>query len=185
VTQENFDFEQIYREYAQKVLNLCYRMVGDEQTARDLSQDIWVKVYRNLDDFRGNAAIFTWIYRIAVNHILNYLKQQKRKRWLNLLDLNLREALHTEETLNRLGSAAPEDNPAEQLQQKEREQIVWQQILKLPESQRAPLVLHRYEGLHYQEIARVLGISLSAVESRLHRAKKNLQKWLEPYLGKI
>jgi RNA polymerase sigma-70 factor (ECF subfamily) len=160
-------------------------MVGDEQAARDLSQDIWVKVYRNLDNFRGHAAVFTWIYRIAINHILNYLKQQKRKRWLNLLDLSLRDALRTEETLAWHNATATEDNPAEQLQQKEREQIVWRQILKLPESQRAPLVLHRYEGLSYQEIARVLGISLSSVESRLHRAKKNLQKWLEPYLGKI
>lgn len=185
VEQSERNFEEIYRENAEKVLNLCYRMTGDEQVARDLSQDIWVKVYRNLSDFQGRAAVFTWIYRIAVNHILNYLKKEKRQRWRQILDLNLKEAFTADETLSRLTTREHSPDPAELLQKKEREQIVWQQILRLPEKQRVPLVLYRYDGLSYQEIARVLGISLSSVESRIHRAKKNLQKWLEPYVGKI
>ncbi len=185
VEQSERNFEDIYRENAEKVLNLCYRMTGDEHVARDLSQDIWVKVYRNLSDFQGRAAVFTWIYRIAVNHILNYLKKEKRQRWRQILDLNLKEAFTADETLSRLTTREHSPDPAELLQKKEREQIVWQQILRLPEKQRVPLVLYRYDGLSYQEIARVLGISLSSVESRIHRAKKNLQKWLEPYVGKI
>lgn len=179
------DFEAIYQENVQRVLNLCYRMTGNEQAARDLSQDIWLKIYQNLDKFEGKSRVSTWIYRIAVNEALNFLKKEKRKRFRELLNLDVKDAI------GEKGNRLPADifsgsgNPELALQKKEREKLMWHLVLKLPEKQRVPLVLLRYEGLSYQEIAEVMGISMSAVESRLHRAKKKLQQLLEPYVDQI
>jgi len=179
------NFEEIYQENARRVLNLCFRMIGDEQTARDLAQDVWVKALRNLSEFKGKSSVSTWLYRITINHIFNYYKQQKRRRWREILNLDLREGLHEEALLpgDFVGNRDP--NPLDILQQKERDRIVWKMIQRLPAPQRVPLILFRYEGLSYQEISEVMGISVNAVESRLHRAKLKLQKWLEPYVMKI
>ncbi len=179
------NFEEIYRENASHVLNLCYRMVGNEQTARDLAQDVWVKALRNLSDFKGHSSVSTWLYRITVNHIFNYYKQQKRRRWREILNLDLREGLREEAPLPGDFADDREPDPLDILQDKERNRIVWQMIQRLPAAQRVPLILFRYEGLSYQEISEVMGISINAVESRLHRAKRNLRKWLEPYITKI
>lgn len=179
------NFEEIYRENAPRVLNLCYRMVGNEQTARDLAQDVWVKALRNLSEFKGHSSVSTWLYRITVNHIFNYYKQQKRRRWREILNLDLREGLREEAPLPGDFADDREPDPLDILQDKERNRIVWQMIQRLPAAQRVPLILFRYEGLSYQEISEVMGISTNAVESRLHRAKRNLRKWLEPYITKI
>ncbi len=179
------NFEEIYRENASHVLNLCYRMVGNEQTARDLAQDVWVKALRNLSEFKGHSSVSTWLYRITVNHIFNYYKQQKRRRWREILNLDLREGLREEAPLPGDFADDREPDPLDILQDKERNRIVWQMIQRLPAAQRVPLILFRYEGLSYQEISEVMGISTNAVESRLHRAKRNLRKWLEPYITKI
>ena len=86
-------FEEIYQQYGEKVLNQAYRMTGREDAARDLSQDIFIKVYENMASFRGDAQVYTWIYRIATNHILNYLKKNRRWRWLDLMDKPIGEVL--------------------------------------------------------------------------------------------
>jgi len=177
-------FEEIYYSEAHKVLNLCFRMLGDEQTARDLAQDIWIQVYQHLDSFEGRSAISTWIYRITINRIINYLKQKKRRFWQNLLEMDIFNLAKTEEETSYINNQVEKD-PLEGLQKSELEKIVWNCILKLPAKQRIPLILFRYQGLSYKEIADILGVSLSSVESRLHRAKKKLQKLLEPYLDKI
>ena len=71
-------FEDIYREHSGKILNLSYRMSGREEIARDLTQEIFIKVYENMETFRGESQVYTWIYRIAINHILNYLKKSQQ-----------------------------------------------------------------------------------------------------------
>ncbi len=89
MTEEKFDFEHLYRSHAEKILNLAFRMTGREDVAKDLTQDVFLKLYERHQDFRGDSQIYTWIYRIAVNHILNYLKKEKRMRWFDLLDKNV------------------------------------------------------------------------------------------------
>ncbi len=179
------DFELIYDQNAQMVLNLCYRMTGDEQSARDLAQDIWLKIFQKLDTFEGKSAVSTWIYRIALNHIYNYFKQEKRRKWHQILEQDLRQIFTKEDHSLEQRSDSEESGPLSKLEKKEREKIVWRCIQKLPPKQRIPFILFRYESLSYQEIATLLNLSLAAVESRLHRAKQNLQKLLEPYLEEI
>ncbi len=183
--KRELDFDQIYHENAGRVLNLCFRMTGNEQAARDLAQDVWVKVLRNLSQFEGKSAVSTWLYRISVNHVKNYYKSEKRRRLREVLNLDiLRGWNEIEEQVDDYPDPQGE-TPADPLQQKERSRIVWEMVQKLPEKQKLPLILFRYEDLSYQEISEILGVSISSVESRLHRAKISLQKMLEPFIGKI
>ncbi len=179
------DFESLYDQNAQMVLNLCYRMVGDEQTARDLAQDIWLKIFQKLDTFEGKSAVSTWIYRIALNHLYNFFKQEKRRKWHQILEQDLRQVFTGSDNSLEQRNDSEETGPHSRLEKKEREKIVWRCIQQLPPKQRIPLILFRYEALSYQEIATVLNISLQAVESRLHRAKRKLQKLLEPFLDEM
>jgi len=185
MTEQKFDFEALYRTHAEKILNLAFRMTGREDVAKDLTQDVFLKLYEHYGDFRGDSRIYTWIYRIAVNHILNYLKREKRMRWFDLLDKNVSDLFQKKSYESDWGLDNRPIMPLEQMEKSQREKIVWRAIQSLPLNYRVPLLLHRYEELSYQEIAANLNLSLSAVESRIHRAKKSLSKKLKPWLGKI
>ena len=177
-------FEEIYQEYGERILNLAYRMIGREDAARDLTQDIFIKVYENLASFRGDAQVYTWIHRIATNHILNYLKKNRRWHWLNLMDKSIGEVLQEAEVEADIrGGGMP--RPDQVLEKRQREKLVMKAIQSLPAKYRVPFVLHRYEGMSYQEIADQMGLSLSALEARIHRAKKMLVGKLEPLAGDI
>ena len=181
---DNAAFEQIYHQYSARILNLIYRMTGSEEVARDLTQEVFVKVYENIGKFRGESQIFTWLYRIATNHTLNYLKREKRYKWLNLLDKPISEVLQENKIDNQFW-AVGSPRPDRQMEKKQREQIVWKLIQQLSPKYRVPYVLSRYENLSYQEIADTLNLSLSAVETRIHRAKKELVKKLNPIANDI
>lgn len=178
-------FDEIYEKYARNVLNLAYKMTGAEETARDLTQDIFLKVYQSLSSFKGESHIYTWLYRIALNHILNFLKRERKFHWMELMDTKISDVLNRNEIIPDYTLHSNPISPDAKIEKREREEIVWSIILKLPEKQRVPFVLHRYQGLSYQEIADQLGISLSNVESRIHRAKKILIKELGQWVDKI
>jgi RNA polymerase sigma-70 factor (ECF subfamily) len=184
VQEENnsMTFEDIYREHSGKILNLSYRMSGREEIARDLTQEIFIKVYENMETFRGESQEYTWIYRIAINHILNYLKKSQQQRWLNLMDKPLSDVL-TEEKIEPTfwGSSGP-SSPDRKLEKSEREKIIWSIVQSLPPKYRLPFVLHRYEDMSYKEIAETMGLSLSALEARIHRAKKMMIEKLRPWV---
>lgn len=175
-------FEEIYRLYGKKVLNLAYRFTGSEETARDLTQDVFVKVYQNLSTFQGKSQIYTWIYRVAVNHCLNFLKKERKWRLLSLLDQKISDAVRSDHLQTELPDPAEQSSPAQMLEKAEREIIVRTRVNDLPLKYRAPLVLQRYEGMNNREIAEVLSLSLGTVETRIHRAKKMLIKKLEPWV---
>ncbi|MGD8415285.1 MAG: sigma-70 family RNA polymerase sigma factor [Candidatus Latescibacterota bacterium] len=177
-------FEQIYADYADAILNLAWRMTADEDTARDLTQDIFVKVYRSLESFEGRSSVYTWLYRIAVNHIYNYLKKEKRKRWVDLLDSTVGEAIWGNEAESG-GPQAPDPAADRLLEDSERAEVVWRAVTDLPPKYRVPIVLYHYQGMSYKEIAETAGISMSAVEARIHRGRKKLVKLLEPWIDRI
>ena len=174
------DFDEIYRQYGGRVLTMVYRMTLDEETARDLTQDIFVKVYDTLDRFDGRSQVYTWIYRIAVNHVLNHLRYAKRLRWLSLLD----EATG-EPTREVHASSADPSGTETEAERSERAAIVWRCVEALAPKYRIPLVLYHYEGLSYQEIADAMNLSLSAVEAHIHRARKQLVGALRPWVGQL
>ncbi len=171
-------FDDIYRENADMVLNLAFRMTGKQEVARDLTQDIFIKVYEKSDSFREQSKISTWIYRIAMNHILNFVKREKRIAFFDFMDQdtkNVREATVTywEQNLPT--------QPDKSLEAHEKEIIIRNFVDKLSPKYKIPFLLFRYEDLSYQQIADQLKISLSAVESRIFRAKKKLAEKLEPW----
>lgn len=173
-------FEDIYELHADKILNLAWRMTADEEVARDLTQEIFIKIYQNLDRFEGRSSVSTWIHRIAVNHIYNHLKRERRRRWVDLLDSTVKEAI-------REGEAGVAGPPAagRLLEQAQRAEAVWRAVASLPPKYRVPIILYHYEEMSYKEIAETTGLSMSAVETRIHRGRKKLVKLLEPWIDHI
>jgi len=165
-------FKQLFEEYQHLVFNISYRMSGNQEEAEDTTQDVFIKIFHAIGKFRGEATLSSWIYRIAVNTCLKRERRKKLENWISL------EFLFQEK--EQLQPVSPEETPAQQIEIAEKEQIVQKAIQSLPERQKTALILYRYENLSYEEIAAVMEISLSAVESLLHRAKDNLTKKLLP-----
>jgi RNA polymerase sigma-70 factor (ECF subfamily) len=177
-------FETTYQRLGGRVLNLAYRMIGDEDTARDLAQEVWIKVYERFDTFEARSEISTWIHRITVNHVLSHMRRQRRARWLRILDRPLGDLL-------REGEAPPEfeRSPApgadHVMEMDERSRRVWEAVQTLDAKYRVPLVLHHYGEMSYQEVAETLQLSMAAVESRIHRARRQLIAVLRPLLDDL
>ncbi len=171
-------FKALFDRYETLVLNTCYHLLGNRQDAEDVAQEVFFQVYKSAKEFRGEAKISTWLYRIAVNRSLNFIRDKKRSGWLR----NLSSLLEGEQQKASDVPASNSDRPDMALEEKERSAIVQKVIDSLPEKQRTAFVLHKYEGLSYEEIAEISKHSLSSVESLIHRAKLNLQKQLLRYL---
>ncbi len=169
---DSYAFKQLFEQHQHMVYNICYRMSGSRAEAEDITQDVFIKIFHSIEKFRGEAKLSSWIYRIAVN---TCLKKQRRKKLENMLSL---EFLFQDKKKPELPS--PDNTPDQQIEISEKEQIVQDAIHQLSKRQKTALILHRYEDLSYDEIATVMEISLSAVESLLHRAKENLAKMLIP-----
>ena len=175
-------FEEIYQDYGERTLNLLYRFTAREQVARDLHQDVFVKVYENMGSFEKRSQIYTWIYRIAVNHAINYVRRERRRLWFNLLDETVSDLLKREKVeMSGLGGGDVL-RPDELLERAEADQFVQRAVDSLPIKYRVPFVLFKDEQMSYNEICDVLGLSLSAVESRIHRARKMLMRKLSPLI---
>jgi RNA polymerase sigma-70 factor (ECF subfamily) len=171
-------FKALVDRYQALVINTCYNLLGNRQDAEDVAQEVFFQVYKSARKFRGEAKISTWLYRIAVNRSLNFIRDNKRFGWLK----SLSSLLEGERQEVADVPASDSDRPDIALEKKERNVIVQKAIDSLPENQRTAFVLHKYEGLSYQEIAKISKYSLSSVESLIHRAKLNLQKKLLGYL---
>jgi RNA polymerase sigma-70 factor, ECF subfamily len=149
-------FEELVRRHRLGAYRVALRMLGDESDAEDATQDAFVQAWRNLDRFRAVAAFSTWMYRIVTNRCLNMLRAWRRTEPL---------------PEDREAPASRPDRIAEGRWQVEQLQRA---IGRLTPEQRAPLVLRELQGCSYEEIAEVLGLSISAVKSRLHRARLEL-----------
>ena len=172
-------FRECVESHKDKVLNTCYRFVQNRDDAEDLAQEVFIEVYRSISHFREDAELSTWIYRIAVNKSLDFVRKKKRKKRIAYV-------------LSYFGSADEEKdlqlsaptNPQSDLEQKERIQILNKAIDSLPENQKVAITLSKYEGFSNKEIAEIMETSVSAVESLIHRAKNNLHKKLHQFYEK-
>jgi RNA polymerase sigma-70 factor (ECF subfamily) len=178
---DRLDIENLYQQYAARILNVAYRFTGDKMMAEDMMQDAFILASENRHQYDGRSQPYTWLYRIAVNHIINTLKREKRYRWMNMLERPVQDLFQRERQKNDSDPIGMGERADHQLERKEMEQHIWKAIANLKESYRVPLVLQRYEGWGNQEIADALGLSLSAVESRIHRAKKKLARDLKEW----
>ncbi len=165
-------FRALVEKYQVLVLNTCYNLIGNKQDAEDVSQEVFFQVYKAAENFRGEAKVSTWLYRIAVNRSLNFIRDKKRPSWLKSLS-SLLEGERQQVTGLQTSDS---ERPDKALERKEQDILIREAIDSLPAKQKAAFVLHQYEGLSYQEIAKVLHKSLSSIESLIHRAKTNLQK---------
>lgn len=170
-------FDELLNRYQSKVLDTCFRYLNNEEEARDAAQEVFVKLYLALPRFKPKARFSTWLYRIAVNHSLNLVRSKKRRGWQRSLSILKNSEMRAYEQ-----SVADEsESPEEKMQTLERRLLVRKALATLSEAQRTAVVLHRYEGLSYKEIADVMKTSVSSVESRLFRAKQNLYKILKAH----
>ncbi len=165
-------FADLVRRYQSKVLTLAARILNSRVEAEDIAQDIFVKVFQSLRDFRGASQFSTWLYRITVNDCLNHIRRRARQQQT----LSAREA-------NDRGGASPASNPQRALEQKERRALVQAKLQALSPEHRSILLLRDIEGLSYEEIGDVLQLESGTVKSRLHRARTELKALLEPYLS--
>ncbi len=169
-------YNSLVAEHQEMVINTCYRFVFNREDAEDLAQDVFVEVFRSLEQFREEAKLSTWIYRIAVTKSLDHLRRLKRKKRFSSLKRIIGITDPTEEI-----AAPSNENPADALAGNERAEILLEALNSLPESQRTAFLLSKQEGYSQQEIADILKTSVSAVESLVHRAKKNLHNKLYAY----
>lgn len=173
------DFEAIVRSHQEKVRNICYRFARNREDADDLAQEVFVQVHGSLGRFRREADLSTWIYRIAVNTSLNFLRRSKRKKRLAAL-----RSFVGLEGRELAVAAPPVEEPHYLLEEGERKRILAWAVDRLPEGQRTAITLDRYEGFDHREIAAIMGLSVPAVEALLHRAKEHLRKDLAGYFEK-
>ncbi len=171
-------FTQLVERYQERLLRLTERLLGDTEEARDAAQDIFLKIYRKAGSLSPQGKLYTLLYRIAVNHCSNKLRRRRVVQFFRL------EA-PSEEDRPAFDPPDRGADPAAALEARRRWQATRRAIDRLPENQRLVLLLARFEGLAYKEIAEVLDISLGAVESRLVRAMRNLEAAQEIGAGRV
>jgi len=156
------------------VVNTCFRFIFNREDAEDLAQEVFIEVYRSLDKFREESKLSTWIYRIAVSKSLDHLRRLKRKKRFS----SLKRIIGVDDPADSI-PAPDQDNPADALDSKERYAVLQNALDALPDNQKTAFLLSKYDGYSNQEIADILQTTIPAVESLVHRAKKNLQTRLE------
>lgn len=166
-------YRYVIRMYREPVIRLCRGFTGSFEDAEDLAQDIFLEVIRSVGKFRSQSTVSTWIYRIAVNKSLNYIRDNKKR--------NYDKFGRGDEESFRGGDEYDADIP---LVNKEHAEALHNALNKLPEAQRTAFILSKYEDLRYSEIADIMRTSISSVESLLFRAKRNLQDKLREYYEK-
>lgn len=175
-------FEQIFNKYKILVLNLAFRVVRSKETAEDIAQEVFLKIYRNKMSFNPRKAKFsTWLYRITVNTALDFLRRQRR-----FMPLSLDDDIQDDHGRKRSMSESLADpkllSPQDVLNDSERKVLVQKEIDDLPARLKLPLVLYQFKEMSYREIAAILKLSPKAVERRIYHAKELLKKKLQKHL---
>jgi len=165
-------FEKLHQKYVRLVYSVAYRMVPGEE-AHDLTQEVFIRAFKNIRSFRGDSSFRAWLLRIAHNLCCNRLRDMKRERTDSLDEMREREEGGYEPMADVDLQAHVE---REELQRKVREVLA-----RLPQDYRAILVLRDFEQLTYEEISHVTGLTIANVKSRLHRARLAFKRLFEPY----
>jgi RNA polymerase sigma-70 factor, ECF subfamily len=169
-------FEKLVETHRKKVINTCYRFLNNREDAEEVAQEVFIEIYKSIANFREEAALSTWIYRISVTRSLNFLKKMKRKKRFFLFNGNPCYEIELEQIPTQSGVS-----PEEDMEEKERRAILQHAVDSLPENQKTALILSKYDGFDRREIADIMGITTSAVDSLVHRAKSNLREKIRKY----
>ncbi len=173
-------FQELVERYQRKVFGLCYGMVRNKDDAMDMVQETFVKVFKNLERFEGNSSFYTWTYRIATNVCIDFLRKAKRARTVDYDD-----GIRRDDSVDDGGMLLPSRlglNPAKVYGRRELLEKIENALEQLSPAHRQAILLREVQGLSYQEMADVMEISIGTVMSRLHHARKNMQKHLADYV---
>jgi RNA polymerase sigma-70 factor (ECF subfamily) len=172
-------FKTLVEQYQDRVINTCYGFVRDKEDARDVAQDVFIEIYQSLENFREEAKLSTWIYRISVTKSLDFLRRKNRKKRMG----QFKRLFSIDDMAERLAQPSG-SNPDINVEKMERDRILQQAIDRLPENQKIAITLSKYEGFSNKEISEIMNTSISSVESLIHRAKVNLKKKLYRHYDK-
>lgn len=165
-------FEDFFNAHKLKVMNLCYGMVHDREVAEDLVQDIFVEIFSSAHKFQGKSKLSTWLYRIAINKTINYLRKEKIRKFF----VNADDAKH---------SIMSDDRADWNMEEKEKMNHLHKIIDKLPSKQKQALVLFIYDEIPQKDIAEIMNCSVASVEVLVHRAKKTIKNKTSNIYGNI
>ncbi|MBZ0243260.1 MAG: RNA polymerase sigma factor [Bacteroidales bacterium] len=168
-------WQKLVEQHQLLVYNVCNGFLHNAHDAEDLSQDIFIEVFNNAHKFRGDAKISTWLYRIAVNRSLNFIRNSRKRRFWKEIDalFGLSAAQNSTAFVPSVETAPMETS--------EQRSMLDNAISQLPKNQRIAFTLNKIEELPYAEVAEIMELSLSAIESLIYRARQNLRKKLKDY----
>ena len=177
-TGEVSAFNQLVQKYRQSLFSIIYNMTGNREDATDIAQDVFIKAFQSIKQFRGQSSFYTWLYRIAVNSSITFIKRAKKQRFINYETID--ETLVSSEILEYFTAKTKTEKGAllKELQEKLNEALQ-----KLSPKHRIVVILHEVEGMNHKEIADITKTSEGTVRSRLHYAKKMLQAFLQEYVS--
>lgn len=170
-------YNRLLKEFEQKVFATCLSFVPNKEDAEDIAQEVFLEVFRSISKFKGEAKLSTWIYRIATNKCLEFIRKKNSKKRFAFMQ----SIFGNEIPLDKTQFFTEFKHPGIVLEHKEKSETIFKAINLLPENQRVVFTLAKVDGKSYQEIVEITGKSLSSVESIMFRAKKNLQQRLEKF----
>ncbi|PWG05374.1 RNA polymerase sigma factor [Polaribacter aquimarinus] len=173
-------FSKLLDDYQQKVFGTCISFIPNKEDAEDVAQEVFLEVFKSIAKFKGNSKLSTWIYRIATNKCLEFIRKKNTKKRFAFMQT----ILGNEIPIDKTSYFTEFNHPGILLENNEKSEIIFKAINTLPESQRVIFTLAKIDGKSYQEIVEITGKSLSSVESVMFRAKKNLQEKLENFYKK-
>lgn len=170
-------YDEMVRRYQERIYATIYHMTSNHEDTNDLAQETFIKAFHALKSFKGGSSFYTWLYRIAVNKTINFLKQRKNKTQMSLDDLDF-HAEHDPDLVALISDKTPRrEATLTELQEKLNEAMQ-----KLSESHRLVVTLHDVQGLSHEEIAKIMDCNIGTVRSRLFYARQQLQAYLSDYL---
>ena len=172
--------KEFLKTYRTGIINLCYRFLQNSEDAEDTAQEAFIELFRSIAHFREESKLSTWLYQIAVSKSLDQIRKKKRKKRLAVIQSILLRDNQVEQI-----PAPSQQQPESELEKKERINILQQAINGLGQNQRIAITLSKIEGLSNKDVADIMELSVSSVESLLFRAKLNLRKKLNKYYEKV
>jgi RNA polymerase sigma-70 factor (ECF subfamily) len=170
-------YSQLIDDYEQKVYATCISFVPNKEDAEDIAQEVFLEVFNSINKFKGNSKLSTWIYRIATNKCLEFIRKKNTKKRFAFMQ----SIMGNEIPMDKTSYFTEFNHPGIVLENKERNETLFHAINQLPEIQKVVFTLHKIDGKSYKEISDIIKKSVSSVESLMFRAKKNLQKLLENF----
>jgi len=169
-------FEEFVRQYSTNVFNIAFRMLGNRAEAEDISQDIFITVFKRIHTFRGDSSLSTWLYRVAVNHCKNRIKYLARRHEQQTREYDETRSMKQDETKNLSGAV---HRPDEIVEAMETERLIQETLETLEEDHRTILVLREIECMSYAEIGEIMKLEEGTVKSKLHRARTAFMKTMK------